>query len=151
MSQMAAKLDLWKLSADFRISIFIRGTKGSGTCMSNTKKLPLPGNFFVSLYARAQKYVSTPFIDSSCQAFLFFLPCGPQRKDNQENCCYYYKDCCTHNAYFFKESRGRFYWSLLKFLYYTSFLTPCALPSVQLFSNAKAKIRTYSRTSKFST
>ena len=39
----------------------------------------------------------------------------------------------------------------LKFLYYTSFLTPCALPSVQLFSNAKAKIRTYSRTSKFST
>ena len=28
---------------------------------------------------------------------------------------------------------------------------PCALPSVQLFSNAKAKIRTYSRTSKFST
>ena len=49
-----------------------------------------------------------------------------------------------------QESRGRFY-SLLKFLYYTSFLTPCALPSVQLFSNAKAKIRTYSRTSKFST
>ena len=39
----------------------------------------------------------------------------------------------------------------LKFLYYTSFLTPCALPSVLLFSNAKAKIRTYSRTSKFST
>ena len=30
-------------------------------------------------------------------------------------------------------------------------LTPCALPSVQLFSNAKAKIRAYSRTSKFST
>ena len=28
---------------------------------------------------------------------------------------------------------------------------PCALPSVQLFSNAKAKIRTYSRTSNFST
>jgi hypothetical protein len=50
-----------------------------------------------------------------------------------------------------KASKLERYWSLLKFLYYTSFLTPCALPSVQLFSNAKAKIRTYSRTSKFST
>ena len=90
-----SNMQIWKAIID---------TERSGTCLSNkNKKLPSPRSFFVSLYTKAKIYISTPFINSSCQPFLFFFPCSPQCKDNQENCCYYDKDCCTHNAFIFMD------------------------------------------------